>query len=104
VEARLWIGGELIAERPARAVLPRGDAPVKIRAVAPGFQEAVLELTPDRDHTIVLPLLEDGANNPTLPPPPPKRMAPAPSGRVQSAPSPESTEKPRKELIKKYPF
>jgi serine/threonine-protein kinase len=70
VEARLWIGGELIAERPARAVLPRGNAPVKIRAVAPGFQEAVLELTPDRDHTIVLPLLEDGANNPTLPPRP----------------------------------
>ena len=55
-ESKIEIDGREITGRPARAQLPRGDAPVNIVVTAEGYQPARLGVVPDRDHSLVVPL------------------------------------------------
>jgi serine/threonine-protein kinase len=92
--ATIQIQGHRVSERPARMLVARGRAPLKVEVSAPGFEPALLEVVPDRDHFLVVPLVAEkpvvppaaaSAEPPRAPPRPAKstvgRPAPPPSAR-----------------------
>lgn len=55
--ATIHVGDRTLSGRPARTVLPRGATPLVVRVEADGYDPFVLELVPDRDHFLVVPLV-----------------------------------------------
>jgi serine/threonine protein kinase len=58
VEAHLTLNGSPIADRPF--TVPRGDAPIQLRATAPGKEPLTVDVVPDRDRTVQIRLRPSG--------------------------------------------
>ncbi|MCA9641122.1 MAG: protein kinase, partial [Myxococcales bacterium] len=98
VKAEIRVDGRLIENRPPRVQLPRSEAKVKVRVKAPGFRDAELEVIPDRDVFLVVPLV--AAPSADAPPEPGPDLsgssaasAEVPSSKPQNA-RPKDTHKP----------
>ena len=81
VAAEILVDGTLVDARPPRVKLPRGDRRVIVEVKAPGFRDAKLEVIPDRDVFLVVPLVSL----------PPKTPAPEPGPDLAGA-SPAASE------------
>lgn len=57
VAAQISVANEPVQGDPPRVRLPRGTLPVRVRVIAPGFREAELDVVPDRDVFLVVPLV-----------------------------------------------
>lgn len=57
VKSEIRVDGRLIEARPPRIQLPRSEGKVKVRVKAPGFRDAELDVIPDRDVFLVVPLV-----------------------------------------------
>lgn len=89
VAAEIRVDDELIETRPPRVKLVRGDQKVKVRVKAPGYRDAELDVIPDRDVFLVVPLVALPASK--APPEPGPNLS-GPSG--SAAPSAPSAKRP----------
>jgi serine/threonine-protein kinase len=98
--ARVEIDGKRASGKPARATVPRGDAPLLIRVSADGKHPAELSIVPDKDRSVVVPLSDVPA-------------APAPSASAAKKPvttggapvvKPTDGQKKPGDLVTEYPF
>ncbi|MGK3992063.1 protein kinase domain-containing protein [Sorangium sp. So ce1024] len=51
-DASVWIGGRRVGSASEPIALPRGSAPIELVLRKPGFEEARVQLSPDRDRTL----------------------------------------------------
>ncbi|WP_437775163.1 protein kinase domain-containing protein [Sorangium sp. So ce1097] len=76
-DASVWIGGRRVGSSGEPIALPRGSAPVELVLRKPGFKEARVQLSPDRDRAMDVSL--------SALPAPPRRAAAALSGSAGAA-------------------
>lgn len=55
--AVISIAGKLLSGRPSRERVPRSNEPVPVIVEANGFEPVLLQVVPDRDHFLVVPLM-----------------------------------------------
>lgn len=71
-DAVVTIGGVVVSERPARLQVKRGGTAVAVAVSAPGYQPAKMDVVPDRDRAVLVPLRqaepEPAASAPTSEP------------------------------------
>ncbi|MCB9582399.1 MAG: protein kinase [Polyangiaceae bacterium] len=92
VEARIVVAGKPVTGTPARATLPKSDAPVTVSVNAEGYRPAKLSLPADRDRALMVPLAKVA---------PPPSAAPTTSERPKhGGPKPKSSDS----LVTDYPF
>ncbi|MBN2194482.1 MAG: serine/threonine protein kinase [Polyangiaceae bacterium] len=95
VPARILVGGELVADRPARRGVPRGTRPVAVDVLAAGFAPVTLTVTPDRDRGVVVPLVKGDASASGERPPLAARAASSPSPTAEVATAATARTDPR---------
>ena len=92
MEARIVVAGKPVTGTPARATLPKSDAPVTVSVNAEGYRPAKLSLPADRDRALMVPLAKVA---------PPPSAAPTTSERPKhGGPKPKSSDS----LVTDYPF
>jgi len=64
MDAKITLGGEPLSGKPARISRVKGSDPLTLVVEADGYQPAKLEIVPDRDRSVVVPMV-------AKPPPPP---------------------------------
>lgn len=109
--ATIEVDGRLVHERPARVLLPRSSAPIRVQVSAEGFEAALLEVVPDRDHFLIVPLVARAPTAPTASSAPVGKSAGKPSPRpaVATSASVPEREPPRERppesgVIRENPF
>lgn len=96
--ATIRVGGQLIESRPARASLARGEEPVAVEVDAEGWTASRLDVVPNRDQMLVVPLTRSGATPVVAAP------APAPAARGGAAPRAPSSKAEARDVIRTNPF
>lgn len=56
--ATVTIDGQVVPGHPARRRMPRGQSSVRVQVQAPGYQSTALLVIPDRDQSLVVPLVK----------------------------------------------
>ena len=103
--ARITIGGRPVEGNPARRELERSSDPVEVVVAAAGYQSAEVEVIPDRNRAVVVPLLRvpaAPASASVAPAQPSVEPVGRPLGRPPSPPSPAKS--PPGDIITDYPF
>lgn len=100
-DAIIRVGDTLVQERPARVTVPRATSPIDVSVQASGYESASLQVVPDRDQFMIVPLLRATAS---APPPSAVTTSPRikPAGSVETPPA--ATTSSGDGLIKEYPF
>jgi len=111
-DVKIEVDGREISTRPARAQLPKGELPVAIVVRKDGYQTARLEVVPDQDHSLVIPLVRAMVDPPTsaapasgAPPKVPEPGAAHPAGSPHGSGAPTGTSRTQRPgLATDYPF
>jgi serine/threonine-protein kinase len=106
--AEIRVAGERLTGRPARATLPRGTAPVAVEVLGPGLRPVHMEVIPDRDRSLLIPMIALPAAAPSSRPKPVtlarKTAASAPPIPVSSTVRAEAPPPPDSDVIRANPF